>query len=95
MKLILTIAFIISTSITSIAYAKCPSRLTIDEMHECIMMESNTDFSYREWASEFYAEVNPDKAAAIKTAYKNFAIKAAQTDTKHKKSLHLSRSSAQ
>jgi len=95
MKLILTVVSIVTMGVTSTIYAECPSRLTTDEMHECIMMESNGNFNYREWASEFYAKVNPDKAAAIKTVYKNSDIKVMRTDTKHRKTLRLSISSAQ
>ncbi len=95
MKLILTIVSIAAMGITSTAYAECPSGLTADEMHECIMMESNGNFNYREWASEFYAEVNPDKAAVIKTVYKNSDIKVMRANTKHRKIFHLSISSTQ
>lgn len=94
MKLISILICIASIGIPTAAPAKCPSQLTADNMHECIMMESNGNFSYREWASEFYSLVNPGKAAAIKDAYKNSAIKATRTSTTHKKPLRLSISSA-
>ena len=85
MKLISTLICIASISIPATASAECPSQLNTDDMHECIMMESNTKFSYQKWASEFYTKVNPDKADAIKAAYKNSDSKATQANTPHKK----------
>ncbi len=82
-------------SISGTASAECPSQLTADNMHECIMMEGNGDLSYREWAPEFYREFNPGKAAIIKAAYKNSGIKAMQTDTGNRGIYSLSASSTQ
>jgi hypothetical protein len=33
------------------------------------MMEGNGDLDYREWAPDFYKNINPEKAASIIAAY--------------------------
>ncbi len=69
MKLLSIALFSASISVTSTSFAECPSRLTADDMHECIMMEGNGDLVYKEWAPEFYKNSNPEKAAAVRAAY--------------------------
>ena len=99
MKLISTVAFIpvmiiTVSSIPGITYAQCPSKLTPDNMHECIMMEGNDDgLDYREWASEFYKEFSPGKVDAINAAYESEDLKAVQKNRASKKTSYLSVSS--
>ncbi|HEB54977.1 MAG TPA: hypothetical protein ENI98_01475 [Gammaproteobacteria bacterium] len=100
MKLISTVAFIpvmviTASSIPGITYAQCPSKLTPDDMHECIMMEGNGDLDYREWAPEFYKKFNPGKVDAINEAYKTEDLKAAQKNRATEKTSYLSVSSGQ
>lgn len=100
MKLISTVAFIpvmtiIATSMPGITYAQCPSKLTADDMHECIMMEGNGDLNYREWASKFYKESNPGKTHAIEAAYKTEDLKITQKNGTHEKTSYLSAPSEQ
>ncbi len=95
MKLISTIVYIASMGINGAASAECPSQLSAENMHECVMMEGNGDLSYREWAPEFYREFNPGKAAIIKAAYKNLDINTMQADTENREIYSLSASSTQ
>ncbi len=69
MKLLSITLFAASISVTATSFAECPSRLTANDMHECIMMEGNDDLDYREWAPEFYKNINPEKSAAVRAAY--------------------------
>ena len=69
MKLLSITLFAASISISATSFATCPSGLTADDMHECIMMEGNDDLDYREWAPEFYKNINPEKAASVRAAY--------------------------
>lgn len=71
MQLLSIILFALSISITTASFAECPSQLSSDDIHECIMMEGNDDLDYREWAPEFYKNSNPKKAAAIRAAYED------------------------
>ncbi len=82
-------------SISGTASAECPSQLTADNMHECIMMEGNGDLSYLKWAPEFYREFNPGKVAIIKAAYKNSDINTMPADTGNREIYSLSASSTQ
>ncbi len=70
MKILSITLFAVLASITTTSFANCPLQLNADDMHECIMMEGNDDLNYREWAPEFYKNINPEKAAAIRAAYK-------------------------
>ncbi len=70
MKILLITLFFVLASITSTSFANCPSQLNAGDMLECITMEGNGDISCREWAAEFYKNTNPEKAAAIRAAYK-------------------------
>ncbi len=69
MKTLSIILFAGSISVTATSFAGCPSRLTADDMHECIMMEGNGDLDYQEWAPEFYKKTNPEKSASVRAAY--------------------------
>jgi len=69
MKLLSITLFAASISVTATSFAACPSRLTADDMHECVMMEGNGDLDYREWVPEFYKNSNPKKVAAVRAAY--------------------------
>ncbi len=98
MKLISTVVFIPTIALSAIsipnnAVAECPSQLTPDDMHECIMMEGNGEISYREWAPEFYMEFHPEKSAAIKAAYEAEDRKAAQKEDATEKPSSLTVSS--
>ena len=93
MKLISIMACLVSMGISGTASAECPSQLTADNMHECIMMEGNGDLSYQKWAPEFYREFNPGKAATIKAAYENPAIESMQANTENREKYSLSASS--
>ncbi len=69
MKLLSITLFAASISITTASFAECPSQLSPDDIHECIMMEGNGDINYQQWAPEFYKKTNPEKAAAVRAAY--------------------------
>jgi len=69
MKILSITLFVVSASVTTSSFAMCPSQLSADNMYECIMMEGSDDLEYREWASEFYKNTNPEKAASIRAAY--------------------------
>ncbi len=77
MKILSITLFAVSASVTATSFAACPSQLSADDMHECIMMEGNDDLGYREWAPEFYKNINPQKSASVRAAY--------EAETKHTK----------
>ncbi len=70
MRILLITLFAVLASITSTSFANCPPQLSAGDMLECITVEGNDDLSYQEWAAEFYKSTNPEKAAAIRAAYK-------------------------
>lgn len=69
MKLVSIALFAASISVSTPSFAECPSRLTADDVHECVMMEGSGDIKYKEWAPEFYKKINPEKSASIRAAY--------------------------
>lgn len=88
MNIISTMIVATSLGLSGAALAECPSQLTADNMHECIMMEGSGDLSYQQWAPEFYKELNPGKAAAITAAYKAEGLN--NTENKNMPSISVS-----